>query len=102
MRTEEEIRERLSVYTQALYFSHAHRDELSPESLARHRAVEESIGLLQWCLEPTDRCRLSWGDAARALRQSLGLVAVKAFSWLLWNSASVTPTDSHQPTEDER
>ena len=79
MRTADEVRERLQVYTQALYFSHAHRDELSPESLAKHRALEESIGLLQWCLAPPDPC-ITWRAAGRTLRFALGLVASKALS----------------------
>ncbi len=80
MRTADEVKERLQIYTQALYFSHAHRDELSPESMAKHRALEENIGLLQWCLGPSDGSRLTWGAAGRTLRFALGLIATKALS----------------------
>ena len=77
MRTADELEERLRLLTQALHFSHAHRNELSPEALARHRVVEENIALLSWCLEPADPSRLSWSAAGRALKQALGLVFLK-------------------------
>lgn len=94
MRTADEIRERLRTYTQALYFSHAHREELTGEALARHRALEENIGLLQWCLEPADPARLTWGAAGRALKAALGLFAQKAISRFGRGSRRADPTEA--------
>lgn len=94
MRTADEVRERLQIYTQALYFSHAHRDELSPESLAKHRALEENIGLLQWCLAPPDPSHISWGSAGRTLRFALGLIASKALSCIGFTPRAANPPDT--------
>ena len=79
MRPADELEERLRILTQALYFTHAHRKELTPEALAKYRALEENIGLLQWCLEPPDRTALTWGAVRRALKWSLGLLALRLF-----------------------
>ena len=77
MRPADELEERLRILTQALYFSHAHRNELTPEALAKYRALEENIGLLQWCLEPPDRATLTWGAVGRAVRWALGLFTLR-------------------------
>lgn len=80
MRPREEIEERLRVLTQALYFSHAHRDELSEEARVKLRILEENISLLQWCLSDADAPRVTWGTVReafqffrRTLRQRLSI-----------------------------
>lgn len=78
MRPRHEIEERLHLLTQALHFSYAHRNQLSPEALVKHRALEESIGVLQWCLETPDR-RVSWHAIGEAFGAACGLLLAKLF-----------------------
>lgn len=66
MRPREEIEERLRVLTQALYFSHVHRKELSEEAQIRQRILEENIRLLQWCLSESETHRVRWGTVREA------------------------------------
>ena len=68
MRPREEVEERLRVLTQALYFSHAHRKELSEEARIKHRILEENISLLQWCLSESETHRVTWGTVREAFR----------------------------------
>lgn len=77
MRPREEIEERLRVLTQALYFSHAHRDELSQEARVRLRILEENISLLQWCLSEPDARRVTWGRVREAFRFFVHLLCQK-------------------------
>ena len=76
MRSRREIEERLHLLTQALHFSYVHRKELSPEALAKHRALEECIGVLQWCLEIPDR-RVSWQAVGEAFGAACKLLAAR-------------------------
>ena len=66
MRPREEVEERLRVLTQALYFTHAHRKELSEEARIQHRILEENINLLQWCLSESEPPRVTWGTVRKA------------------------------------
>ncbi len=79
MRTRKTIEERFRTLTQAYYFSSAHRKELSDEALAKHRALEENIGLLRWCLETPDPQELTWQNVREAFAWALGLFARKLF-----------------------
>ena len=60
MQTRKAIEKRLQTLTQAYGFSHAHREELSEEARAKLRALEENIGLLQWCLEEPEPQAVTW------------------------------------------
>lgn len=80
MRTREEIEERHRVFTQAFYFTSAHHGELSEEARAKQRALEENIGLLQWCLEDPDSESLTWDAVRRAFVTAFGLLFRKLFS----------------------
>jgi hypothetical protein len=79
MRLREEIEERLRVLTQALYFSHVHRGELSEEARVKLRILEENIHLLQWCLSETDVRHITWGTVREAFH---------FFAHLLWQKLS--------------
>ena len=78
MRTKKEIEGQLRTLTQAYYFSSVHRGELSEDARVKHRAMEESIRLLRWCLEQPDAAECTWqavrqtfAEAFRLLRQVL-------------------------------
>lgn len=77
MRPREEIEERLRVLTQALYFSHAHRDELSEEARIRLRILEENISLLQWCLSDPDAGHIRWSTVREAFQFFLRVLRQK-------------------------
>jgi hypothetical protein len=77
MRPREEIEERLRVLTQALYFSHAHRGELSEEARVKLRILEENISLLQWCLSDSDAPRVTWGTVREAFQFFLRVLGQK-------------------------
>ncbi len=78
MKPRREVEERLHLLTQAFHFSNVHRKELSPEALAKHRALEECIGILQWCLEIPDR-KVSWQAVGEAFGTACRLLVVKLF-----------------------
>ena len=79
MRTRKAIEERFHTLTQAYYFSYAHRKELSDEALAKHRALEENISLLRWCLKTPDPQELTWQNVREAFAWAFGLFARKLF-----------------------
>lgn len=66
MRPRQEIEEQLRLLTQALYFSHAHRKELSEEAQIKQRILEENIRLLQWCLSESETHPVTWGAVREA------------------------------------
>ena len=74
MRPREEMEERLRILTQALYFSHAHRDELSEEARVKLRILEENISLLQWCLSDSITPYVTWGTVREAFQFFLHLL----------------------------
>jgi len=51
MRTRQAIEERLRTLTRAYHLECVHRDELGSAAQAKLRILQESIALLQWCLE---------------------------------------------------
>ncbi len=77
MRPREEMEERLRVLTQALYFSHAHRDELSEEARGKLRILEENISLLQWCLSDSASPHVKWETVREAFQFFLHLLRQK-------------------------
>lgn len=77
MRPREEMEEQLRVLTQALYFSHAHRDELSEEARIRLRILEENISLLQWCLSDSDTHHVTWNTVREAFQFFLHVLRQK-------------------------
>lgn len=90
MRPREEVEERLRVLTQALYFSHAHRDELSEEARVRLRILEENIGLLQWCLSESETHRVTWGTVREAFQFFLQTLRQKL------SSGKAHPSGAHR------
>ncbi|MDP6778926.1 MAG: hypothetical protein QGI83_19390 [Candidatus Latescibacteria bacterium] len=96
MRSRREIEERLHLLTQAFHFSYVHRKELSPDALAKHRALEESIGVLQWCLEIPDR-RVSWQAVCEAFGAACRLFVLKLFGGGPEGKNDCTPESTETP-----
>lgn len=105
MRTQKEIQERLRILTQAYHFSFAHHRELSDEARTKHRALEENIRLLQWCLEDPGPEEVTWravrglfGTAFRLLVRKL----VGRFGADAGSSAESDPPGAGRPREVTR
>jgi hypothetical protein len=64
--------------------------------LAKHKALEENIGLLQWCLAPPDPSRITWGAVGGTLRFAVGLVASKALSCIGFTPRAADSPDTSQ------
>jgi hypothetical protein len=71
------MEERLRVLTQALYFSHAHRDELSEEGRVKLRILEENISLLQWFLSDSVTPHVTWETVREAFQFFLHVLRQK-------------------------
>ena len=79
MQTRKTIEKRLQTLIQAYGFSHAHRGELSEEARVKLRALEENIGLLQWCLEEPEPQAVTWQTVREATAAAWGLLRQKLF-----------------------
>ena len=82
MRDREAIEERLRTLTQAYHLAYLHREELGCKAGERLRLLQESIGLLQWCLEdepePPDT---TWHNVRAAFGAALRLLGHKLPGW---------------------
>ena len=98
MRTRQAIEKRFRTLAQAYHFSHVHRKELTGEALAKHRALEENISLLRWCLENSDPKELTWQDVRETFAAAAGLLLQKLFGGFRRIDPPSRQDAAHSPT----